>query len=127
MSQHGMLVTCWPGYTSPAPGRQRVSSTCCDRRTLETRIMTGATEGVCRPLKSRAEQILVSEGNPVTLYRLTNLIRFYGATMSSVVRPDSGLSVSLAELTTLSRTQFLSMLCSSVSSHLARLEGGGDL
>ena len=59
---------------------------------------------------------------------------------------DSGLSVSLAELTTLSRTQFLSMLSSSVcdwspdpkfcpligpllqvSSHLSRLEGGGDL
>ena len=66
--------------------------------------------------------------------------------MSSVVRPDSGLSVGLAELTQLSRTQFLSMLSSSVcdwsqapvlcsligpllqvSSHLARLEGGGDL
>ena len=63
-----------------------------DRRALETRIMTGATEGVsgdhddvimilcpyiqvCRPLKSRVEQILVSEGSPVTLYRLTNLIR----------------------------------------------------
>jgi len=98
-----------------------------DRRTLETRIMTGATEGVCRPLKSRVEQILVSEGSPVTLYRLTNLIRFYSVTMSSVVRPDSGLSVGLAELTQLSRTQFLSMLGSSVSSHLARLEGGGDL
>ena len=34
--------------------------------------------------------------------------------MSSVVRADSGLSVSLAELTQLSRTQFLSMLSSSV-------------
>ena len=31
---------------------------------------------VCRPLKSRVEQILVSEGSPVTLYRLTNLIRY---------------------------------------------------
>ena len=30
---------------------------------------------VCRPLKSRVEQILVSEASPVTLYRLTNLIR----------------------------------------------------
>ena len=42
------------------------------------------------------------------------ILRFYGATMSSVVRPDSGLSVGLAELTQLSRTQFLSMLGSSV-------------
>ena len=37
--------------------------------------MTGATEGVCRPLQSRVEQILASETSPVTLYRTTNLIR----------------------------------------------------
>ena len=43
------------------------------------------------------------------------ILRFYSVTMSSVVRPDSGLSVGLAELTQLSRTQFLSMLGSSVS------------
>ena len=42
------------------------------------------------------------------------ILRFYSVTMSSVVRPDSGLSVGLAELTRLSRTQFLSMLGSSV-------------
>ena len=43
---------------------------------LEGRIMTGATEGVCRPLQSRVEQILASETSPVTLYRTTNLIRW---------------------------------------------------
>ena len=46
-----------------------------DRVELEGRIMTGATEGVCRPLQSRVEQILASETSPVTLYRTTNLIR----------------------------------------------------
>ena len=46
-----------------------------DRGDLEGRIMTGATEGVCRPLQSRVEQILASETSPVTLYRTTNLIR----------------------------------------------------
>ena len=87
--------------------------------------MTGATEGVCRPLQSRVEQILASETSPVTLYRTTNLIRcrigvyiheapttarFYASTLSSVVRKDGGLAASLAELTRLAHTQFVSSL-----------------
>ena len=47
--------------------------------------MTGATEGVCRPLQSRVEQILASETSPVTLYRTTNLIR---CGRESVVHPE---------------------------------------
>ena len=56
-----------------------------DRGDLEGRIMTGATEGVCRPLQSRVEQILASETSPVTLYRTTNLIR---CGRESVVHPE---------------------------------------
>ena len=33
--------------------------------------------GACRPLRSRVEQILLSEHGPLILYQLTNLIRFY--------------------------------------------------
>ena len=57
-----------------------------DRGDLEGRIMTGATEGVCRPLQSRVEQILASETSPVTLYRTTNLIRW--GRESVVVHPE---------------------------------------
>jgi hypothetical protein len=49
-------------------------------------MLCGVTEGVCRPLRSRVEQILVSEASPVLLYRLTNLIRFYEATISAVLK-----------------------------------------
>ena len=52
-----------------------------------------------------------------SLYRIISFIlvsRFYSATMSGVVRADSGLSASLAELSQLARTQFLAMLQSSV-------------
>lgn len=98
-----------------------------DRKQLETKIMTGATDGVTRPLKSRVEQILVSEVSPVTLYRLTNLIRFYQVTMAAVLTDSSSLSITLTELATLSQSQFMTMLQSAVSAHLVRMEGGGDL
>jgi len=91
-------------------------------------ILASITEGVCRPLKTRVEQILVSEPGAVNLYRLTNLIRFYETTIGSLLKsPKCGLSVVLAELQQLSYTQFLAMLSSAVTAHLARAAGPGDL
>ena len=61
----------------------------CDRTDkveLTGRILSGITEGVCRPLKSRIEQILVSESSAIILYKLTNLIRFYDRTISDILR-----------------------------------------
>jgi len=90
-------------------------------------VLAGATEGVCRPLKTRVEQILVSEPGAVTLYRLTNLIRFYEGTVSNVVKQDCGLTQTLTDLHRLSYSQFMSILQSSVSSQLGRVEMVGDL
>merc|ERR1719232_1143374 len=99
-----------------------------DREKMEAKILSGTTEGVCRPLKTRVEQILVSEPGAVVLYRLTNLIRFYENTITGVLKVSSGLGTTLAELQQLSYSQFMSMLQSSVTTHLARVEGGvGDL
>ena len=41
----------------------------------KTEIMNKIMEGVCRPLKMRVEQILVSEPGPVILYKLSNLLQ----------------------------------------------------
>eukprot|EP00092_Neocalanus_flemingeri_P014840 GFUD01016021.1.p1 GENE.GFUD01016021.1~~GFUD01016021.1.p1 ORF type:complete len:631 (+),score=243.67 GFUD01016021.1:52-1944(+) len=99
-----------------------------EKEKVEAKILSGTTEGVCRPLKTRVEQILVSEPGAVVLYRLTNLIRFYENTINGVLKVPSGLSTTLTELQQLSYSQFMSMLQSSVTSHLARVEGGvGDL
>jgi len=99
-----------------------------ERENVESKILSGTTEGVCRPLKTRVEQILVSEPGAVELYRLTNLIRFYENTISGVLKVPSGLSTTLTELQQLSYSQFMSMLQSSVTTHLSRVEGGvGDL
>lgn len=102
-----------------------------DREALTNKVLCGVTEGVCRPLKTRVEQILVSEPGPVTLYRLTNLIRFYEGTLGEMLKVGgSGLAVTLAELRTLSYSQFQAMLNNTVSTHLARQaesRGLGDL
>ena len=57
-----------------------------DRSEVTGRILSGITEGVCRPLKSRIEQILVSESSAIVLYKLTNLIRFYEGTIAEVLK-----------------------------------------
>ena len=57
-----------------------------DKVEMSVRILSGITEGVCRPLKSRIEQILVSESSAIILYKLTNLLRFYETTISEVLR-----------------------------------------
>jgi len=95
-----------------------------DKVEVTVRILSGITEGVCRPLKSRIEQILVSETSAIVLYKLTNLIRFYETTISDVLKCSSVLSGTLCELQQLSYSQFLSLLQTSVTSQLAKTEVG---
>ena len=121
------LHQAWPGERETVTQLVRQCDK-LDRAELEGRMMVGITEGVCRPLQSRLEQILVSEPSPVTLYQLTNIIRFYQSTLSSVISSTSGLTTTLAELSQLALTQFMSRLGSSVSATLGRGEVlGGDL
>nr|CAB3232563.1 conserved oligomeric Golgi complex subunit 6 [Phallusia mammillata] len=42
-------------------------------------------EGACRPLKVRVEQVLVSEPGTLTLYKLTNLLKFYHDTIRDII------------------------------------------
>ena len=121
------LHQAWPGERETVAVLVRQCDK-LDRAELEGRMMVGLTEGVCRPLQSRLEQILVSEASAVTLYQLTNIIRFYQSTLSSVITSTSGLTNTLAELSQLALTQFMSRLGSSVSATLGRGEVlGGDL
>ena len=73
------------------------------------------TDGSCRPLRSRVEQILLSEHGPLILYQLTNLIRFYNGTIGHVIPKTSSLIEMLDDLDTLAYTQFLSVLQASVT------------
>jgi len=81
------------------------------------------TEGVCRPLRSRIEQILVSEATAVMLYKLSNLIRFYAATIKSVVPVQSELIKTLLDLDEMGYKQFISVLSVTVKQQTAAGSG----
>lgn len=66
-------------------------------------------DGVCRALKIRVEQVLVSQ-HDTTLYKISNLIKFYDYTIRSRINESSELIATLNELYTLSYKMFLNSL-----------------
>jgi hypothetical protein len=60
-----------------------------------------------RPLRVRLEQVLVSQHEPVTLYKLTNLLKFYETTIKQLLPNDCQLILVLNEVSNLSSKMFL--------------------
>ncbi|XP_053634086.1 conserved oligomeric Golgi complex subunit 6 [Cherax quadricarinatus] len=90
------------------------------------------SESVCRPLKTRIEQMIVTdqrrEGGkkPVQLYKISNLLRFYHNTILQVT--NAGLLVAtLDELHQLSHKMFMSALQNQVSHVSERIEPPGEM
>ncbi|XP_022044800.1 conserved oligomeric Golgi complex subunit 6 [Acanthochromis polyacanthus] len=76
------------------------------------------TEGVCRPLKVRIEQVIVAEPGAVLLYKLSNLLKFYHHTISSIIGTSvASLLVTIEEMHFLSKKMFFN----SLSLHASRL------
>ena len=92
------------------------------------------TEGACRPMRSRVEQILASESAPVVLYKLANLIRFYSSTIGCIIAQPSlstpkpaestGLIATLKDLDEMAYKQFISVLQATVQHHTSSPFGG---
>ena len=89
------------------------------------------TEGACRPMRSRVEQILVSESAPIVLYKMANLIRFYASTIGNIIAhpvnallstssnySSAGLIATLKDLDEMAYKQFISVLQSTVHHHI---------
>lgn len=66
-------------------------------------------DGVCRALKIRVEQVLVSQHDTI-LYKISNLIKFYEYTIRSRINETSELISTLDEMYTLSYKMFLNSL-----------------
>ena len=66
-----------------------------------------------RPLRVRLEQVLVSQHEPVTLYKLTNLLKFYETTIKQLLPVDCQLVLVLDEVSHLSSKMFLNAYVSS--------------
>uniref|UniRef100_A0A671UH25 Conserved oligomeric Golgi complex subunit 6 n=1 Tax=Sparus aurata TaxID=8175 RepID=A0A671UH25_SPAAU len=76
------------------------------------------TEGVCRPLKVRIEQVIVAEPGAVLLYKLSNLLKFYHHTISSIIGTSvASLLINIEEMHILSKKMFFN----SLSLHASRL------
>ncbi|XP_056329595.1 conserved oligomeric Golgi complex subunit 6 [Danio aesculapii] len=76
------------------------------------------TEGVCRPLKVRIEQVIIAEPGAVLLYKLSNLLKFYHHTISGIMGTSvSSLLMTMDEMHMLSKKMFFN----SLSLHASRL------
>ncbi|XP_062329293.1 conserved oligomeric Golgi complex subunit 6 [Osmerus eperlanus] len=76
------------------------------------------TEGVCRPLKVRIEQVIVAEPGAVLLYKLSNLLKFYHHTISAIIGTGvASLLITIEEMHILSKNMFFN----SLSLHASRL------
>ncbi|CAG12780.1 unnamed protein product, partial [Tetraodon nigroviridis] len=76
------------------------------------------TEGVCRPLKVRIEQVIVADPGAVLLYKLSNLLKFYHHTISSIIGTSAvSLLITIEEMHVLSKKMFFN----SLSLHASRL------
>jgi conserved oligomeric Golgi complex subunit 6 len=63
-------------------------------------------EGICRPLKIRIEQVLLSSPSMVVCFNLYQLLSFYGTTVDQVMGGVSALSKVLAQVRDMSANSF---------------------
>ncbi|EDL35232.1 component of oligomeric golgi complex 6, isoform CRA_c [Mus musculus] len=69
------------------------------------------TEGVCRPLKVRIEQVILAEPGAVLLYKISNLLKFYHHTISGIVGNSAAtLLTTIEEMHLLSKKIFFTSL-----------------
>ncbi|XP_063807975.1 conserved oligomeric Golgi complex subunit 6 isoform X3 [Pseudophryne corroboree] len=81
------------------------------------------TEGVCRPLKVRIEQVIIAEPGAVLLYKISNLLKFYHNTISGIVGTSaSTLLTTIEEMHLLSKNIFFNSLSLHASKLLDKVE-----
>ncbi|KAL2096633.1 hypothetical protein ACEWY4_008781 [Coilia grayii] len=81
------------------------------------------TEGVCRPLKMRIEQVIVAEPGAVLLYKLSNLLKFYHHTISGIVGSSvAALLMTMEEMHVLSKKMFFNCLSLHASKLMDKVE-----
>ncbi|XP_004619606.1 conserved oligomeric Golgi complex subunit 6 [Sorex araneus] len=81
------------------------------------------TEGVCRPLKVRIEQVIVAEPGAVLLYKISNLLKFYHHTISGIVgNSATTLLTTIEEMHLLSKKIFFNSLTLHASKLMDKVE-----
>ena len=73
-------------------------------------ILSMVTEGACRPLHMRIEQVIVSTANAVVAYKLVNLLRYYAGVLQGHLSPTAPLVQTVNDLSELQSKMFFSTL-----------------
>nr|CAG4650862.1 EOG090X03SX [Simocephalus serrulatus] len=96
----------------------------CDKSDVSELVksaLSNITEGVCRPLRLRLEQVISPDIGPAVLHTLSGLIRFYLNTIGEVV-PNSALIETLNDIFDQCHHTFLTSLESHVNRLLERIQ-----
>ncbi|ODH51372.1 hypothetical protein GX48_02428 [Paracoccidioides brasiliensis] len=81
-----------------------------DGRKALTNLVTRDLNGVARSLRQRVELVLQGHEDPVTLYKIFNLLGFYENTFSRLIGQESGLVTSIAALQQFSFNHFQALM-----------------
>ena len=73
-------------------------------------ILSMITEGCCRPLHVRIEQVIISASSAVMAYKLVNLLRYYSSVFQNHLGPTAPLVKTVCDLTELQSKMFFSTL-----------------
>ncbi|KAG9067795.1 Golgi transport complex subunit 6 [Linnemannia hyalina] len=82
-------------------------------------------EGTARPLKSRVEQVLVSQANAITAFKISNLIKFYSSTIEKALGTEATLSKTLHEISDASMQVFFDAIGKQSADLLRRPDSPG--
>jgi len=85
-------------------------------------ILTMITEGSCRPLHVRIEQVIISTPNSVIAYKLVNLLRYYFGVFLKNLSPTAPLVKTVSDLSELQSKMFFSTLNAQVSKILGDIQ-----
>lgn len=85
-------------------------------------VLSMVTEGACRPLHVRVEQVIISTGDSVVAYQLVNLLRYYMGVFRGLLSPTAPLVQTVADLAELQSKMFFSTLNVQTSKILEGME-----
>lgn len=85
-------------------------------------ILSMITEGSCRPLHVRVEQVVISTPSAAVAYQLVNLLRYYLGVFQNHLTPTSPLVKTVSDLTDLQSKMFFSTLNSQTAKILGEVD-----
>ena len=85
-------------------------------------ILSMVTEGCCRPLHTRVEQVVVSTRHAVVAYKLVSLLRYYAGVFQNLLKERAPMVQTVTDLTELQSKMFFSALNAQTSKILEGME-----